>query len=805
MMKGMIRKFKSLKGLATYSDYTWDTAMEVTDDTSDQQKRFADINIIYGYNGSGKTSLSRLVRSWETGTPLPGINYKIELGEETPKHTITEQTPDAEGLYRVFNSDFIEENLFFRSVAADEQAHAAAFSVTMGEEAEAQRQRMETLKKKLGTPESEGLLYEQQNLQTHFNEVSISVATHTRGVTVILERLALDRQNGIKYNEQLRPDINYNVAALRKEIQEIQREGHTVLSEDEKQRLLQELQRRALPVLEACCIRHHSLAELAEKVMQIIRRPISGVGKLQELLQNAELSDWVEHGMELHADGICKCRFCGGELTRQRWQTLQGHFNRELNDLFADISDLDEALDEELAYRNRLDELHHHDMYLDFQEEWKTAVTDLQSTLKRREESLRHLKYLLARKKETPLLLIEDWYDCRDFEQEVAYYEDALSNVIEKINLYSQEIQEKHEQIRTKLRRNYIDEQLNKQHYHQLEELLHSSTVEKDNTEARLKDVNKEIEDTQKEWNQLRLQQLSETAAAEQINTYLKAFGYGFLSLQAEGESGISFSIMRHEERAHHLSEGESRIIAFCYFMAKLKELDTTEQKPVIWLDDPICSLDSNHIFNTYAFIRSELIDTQRFEQLFISTHNIEFLRYLTHLSGKKISSNRQYPNGVNYKKRYYMTEKYKHVSTLKPLPQYMENFVTQFNYLFGRIYRCANGDSLLEDGDLSDVATLQNVMRKFLEIYVSFHFPSGEHGDSHLQKSLQTIYGKNSGKEVYALLRICHEGSHMAGRLETAMEPPDAKALQEAAQLIIEGVKRYNPAQYEALVTSVS
>lgn len=126
-----------------------------------------------------------------------------------------------------------------------------------------------------------------------------------------------------------------------------------------------------------------------------------------------------------------------------------------------------------------------------------------------------------------------------------------------------------------------------------------------------------------------------EEKGALKVNEYLNNFfGHDFLTLQAKEETDnkIRFEIVRNGKKAHHLSEGECSLIAFCYFMAKLEDVETKGSKPIIWIDDPISSLDSNHIFFVYSLINAEIIAKQEFEQIFISTHNLDFLKYLKRL-----------------------------------------------------------------------------------------------------------------------------------------------------------------------------
>ena len=62
------------------------------------------------------------------------------------------------------------------------------------------------------------------------------------------------------------------------------------------------------------------------------------------------------------------------------------------------------------------------------------------------------------------------------------------------------------------------------------------------------------------------------------------------------------------------------------------KPINTNGKKPIIWIDDPISSLDSNHIFFMYSLISEKIALNKNFEQLFISTHNLDFLKYLKRL-----------------------------------------------------------------------------------------------------------------------------------------------------------------------------
>lgn len=77
--------------------------------------------------------------------------------------------------------------------------------------------------------------------------------------------------------------------------------------------------------------------------------------------------------------------------------------------------------------------------------------------------------------------------------------------------------------------------------------------------------------------------------------------------------------------------------------MTKLKELTPQQfSDTIVYIDDPISSLDANHIFQVTAAIREFFFHqvqangnfewTTQCKQLFVSTHNFEFLHLLREL-----------------------------------------------------------------------------------------------------------------------------------------------------------------------------
>src|SRR4051794_7557687 len=104
----MIHKIEHIKGFGVFADFKWPASLSGF-------KRF---NLVYGFNYSGKTTLSRAFRCFEQQRchfdfATAQVQFKNHDG------AIYElSAPPASSQIRVFNSDFVRENLGFDSGSA---------------------------------------------------------------------------------------------------------------------------------------------------------------------------------------------------------------------------------------------------------------------------------------------------------------------------------------------------------------------------------------------------------------------------------------------------------------------------------------------------------------------------------------------------------------------------------------------------------------------------------------------------------------------------------------------------------------
>lgn len=101
ILNQMIKKIKRIKNFGIFSDFS----------INNEVKDFQKYNLIYGWNYSGKTTLSRIFRCFEQRCIPPdfaGASFELIDADES---SISEQFLEIAHTVRVFNSDFVEDNL----------------------------------------------------------------------------------------------------------------------------------------------------------------------------------------------------------------------------------------------------------------------------------------------------------------------------------------------------------------------------------------------------------------------------------------------------------------------------------------------------------------------------------------------------------------------------------------------------------------------------------------------------------------------------------------------------------------------
>lgn len=788
----MISKISYIKNFAVFQDFNWDNL--VCDENGTVQS-FLKNNIIFGHNYSGKTTLSRIFRSLER-KELPdkydNPQFSIKINgvdiNETELETCTETI-------RVFNEDFVRENLAF--ITNPDDASIVPFAV-VGEGNVEITTKINDINDELGDEGREDghvktkLYKEQEDKVNAYQEAKKAYEEAKHSLDSKLRQKATgDREHSIKYTS-IYGMPNYTSAMLERDITETLSTSYKPLTKEEIQQKKEMVREEAKNNISEPKQLKISFEDINKMVRDLLSRTAGKSEKIEELVKDAALQKWVEHGMTLHQGKRTLCAFCGQEIHKNRWEKLEKHFDTEFAEvnkfLDAEYKELQElinevntcyALNKTEFYSNLSSDIN------SFTAKWETLKTNIISYLKTLQEQIED--------KRGKLFDSIDFKETKDFTRELEDIYATLTSIIQKNNEYTASITSKRKEAQTALRYDAVYEFAKTINYQQEIKKIESLKKTATKKEKELEDINKTINTKKEEIESLRQQINDEEKGAKKVNEYLTGFfGHQYLSLEAfkEGEDKpYRFTIVRDGKPAYHLSEGECSLVAFCYFMARLEDNITKGTQPIIWIDDPISSLDANHIFFIYSLIKDKIIyQAASYQQLFISTHNLNFLKYLKRL---RVSGNDQL--------RYLIINRRDDWSSISLMPKYMKEYVTEFNYLFKQIYDCATIENITDE-NYTIYYNFGNNARKFLELYLYYKYPNKmEEHDRYVK-----FFGSEDKIPTILIERINNEYSHLAAILERGETPVEVPEMKKDAQFILNTIKEKDNDQYNALLESI-
>ncbi|EGQ2325248.1 AAA family ATPase, partial [Campylobacter jejuni] len=733
-----ILKFNEIN-FGSYKNFKWGNNLE----------EFKTINIFYGRNYSGKTTLSRIARSFELKKHnedfLDG-NFKIKLedGSFLTQNDVINSNLDI----RVYNSDFVKENLNY---LYDKKGNIKGFK-SIGVEQKDIKESIEKRKEILKT-RNEKL----KDIQANRENIS---KTQQAKIKTLNEKL-IDKAKLVKSEPNLiKQGSNYDKRNLENDLIEIKDNINAyILNNEEQNQLIKILEdKEKQNIIFKNTFNKDNFQGIFTYSLKILEKEVI----IKENL-TSELRKWLEEGLEFHKEHSFtqQCKFCNNPLTLERIAWIENNIKDDSGEKEQIEKELKDLLDNFESYKLESKKLLLGIEYENFYSNYKDIFIGLKEQLgvsiaNYNEELLKIEKKLTKKKKDvfTPMKL----ENINDFSDEILQILNKIENLCKENNEYAKNLLSKQDEARKKLRLNEVakfakdsDCFAKQDEIKNLGQKLSNmqSTIETEKNE--INNYNLEIEKYKEKLSNL------ETSTSN-INKYLKSyFGHNMLELKVKkddkGQLNGEFEILRNGKQAKNLSEGECSLVAFCYFVASLEDAKTKDKNPIIWIDDPISSLDNNHIFFIFSLIEAKIakkIKDNKYSQLFISTHNLDFLKYLKSLTGYDKNDKKSFM---------YLIEKTNN-SDIKILPDYIRKYVTEFNYLFEQIFKNYNNTNITIDSYYS----LANNIRKFLDTYMYFKYPNND--------SLMTKYYIFFGEENAILInRVINEFSHLEN-IERAKMP---------------------------------
>lgn len=770
----MIKKLVSLKNFGLFADFKWDTTLP----------EFEQFNLIYGWNRSGKTTLSRVFSSCENKALAPNFKesqFEIELknGEKIQQDSINKVSL----AIKVFNHDFIEENFSFKE---SKSQHAIVY---IDSEAIKEQEKVDGLKK------------EYKHLEKNWGGKAIIEKRQKEILTSISSSIRTARSL-----TQYGPDkVNNKISD--KSIPYFDRAK--IIKDN---RILEELKNTIKNPVKNKITAYEFIdfADYYNTARKLLYKEIKAES-IPELKNDQVLNRWVGEGVELHQEkqNTEQCLFCKSSLPPNVWRSYLEHFNSNYQHFQEDIkkliSDLETNVLEEINLTKERFEKDLNNFYPEIKAQHQNVskggsqfLLILDSIKKTFEEILQSLQKKTRNPFSRPSCLYME-------SQWASHIQDTFKMYKTELNLLNSNIQ---------INNNYYDDHTKEieKYKQQLEEHFIAKGLEDgtfndlNNKLSKLNELDELIRSKQTTLNE---SYSNKSKAIQRINQHLRSFfGSEEIKLQYDSEE-TGYKIKRGDREAHHLSEAEKTAIAFSYFIAKTEEENFKIEKTIFFIDDPISSFDADFVYHSFCVIK------QHFKgclQLFISTHNFQFFNLIKEWFinkndriKKKNRENEQIQKPLS--SEFYMvtnefTENKLRKAQLIELDPTLKSYKSEYHFLFHLLKKFNNK----EQPSVEENYTVGNIARRFLEIFLDFKIPDSNDQSNKLSILIASI---NKGEtfieefEKDKVSQIINAFSHN-NESSSMVQHTSKNEIQSVIPILFKLIKKADPKHYEILEKQV-
>ncbi len=785
MLNLKIKKI-DIKTFGCYKDYLQYGQSGIGNDFNNDR-----VNIFYGRNYSGKSTYSKIFQSIELKT-LPAnygdIDFEIKLANQSIIKSNIIDSDDLPIDCKVFNQQFIDDNIYLHN---DNKLNS--FQISIGSDTNETLKRIEELRLNEVKPRDEQLLKiksdrakKQEKLKSSEDDLNSKLRT-----------------TASKIKNLKNPSV---VIGNRYDIRDIKEEFENQLSHfpiippsDDKEatdELNQKIEEAKIKILEENIDEPDKIdlvkfddsfnfLEFLEDTKNLLSKVISVSTILDEYKNDSEKINWIKQGVDIHGENPEKCIFCGNGINSEFIKNLKLAFSDELRSLERNLELQKEIIISEIQKLDTIQDINKDDYFKDSTSTITNINKDIRNIISNRKEVLKVLESRILDKQRDIFSKIEiddlNWIDFSEIQVEI---NSLYNSTIEQIEQFENRKQKSIDF----LRRYHLAKEFPVSEFTRLSQKVYQYQKDIEILNDEHNSLKKEKEKFENDISNLESSLKSEAEAVKRINIILQnSLAHSEISLKSnEAEEDIYFEVSRNDERAYNLSEGEKSLIAFAYYIARLESLSTEEKsKTILFIDDPISSLDDNNIFYIYNLIYC-LIEKKEFLQYFLSTHNLDFLKYTNRFSSQK---------------DYYLIEKLKQSeaepakSYIKRLPNHLKSKVTEFVFLFEQIYRVATDDET--EDNYSVFYNFPNNGRKFIETLLYFKYP--DYKKSNDEKIIM-FFGKENAPFIQ---RIHNEYSHGEDQFDRTRNPINTSEFKHDARIILGVLYQNDSEQFKSFLNN--
>lgn len=569
--------------------------------TLDDLRQF---NYIFGSNGTGKTTISRVIAdaafsttcrcAWQNGQPLKTV---------------------------VLNRDFVEKNFDqMRGVfTLGEKEKDTEDKIKAAKEQKVKEQeKLNNLSRTLGGDDGTGgkegeLAHHEGNAREKF-WVPVEKIKKEKKLVGALTGILNDKE---KCKQKILHEAEHNDAVL-KDLADLEKRAETIFGEAPTK------QSPYPTITDSAILTHESNPILKKKV---IGKEDVDIAAMIKRLGN---SDWVRQGLPYYEQNDQKCPFCQQSTTAQFTQSLKDYFDeafendtKAINELIAqyakDAGAVQSAVVGIIAAPGK---------FIDV-EKLKTQKAALDQTIAA--NTLR----LENKKKEPSQTVTLDSLTTLLADIE-AIINGANAEVVKHNKVVDNFATERQTLIAEVWRYVLNELDVDLKQYRENKEKIDKAIA---GIEKGIVDAEKRIDAKAKEIADLEKQATSIQPTINAINRTLKRFGFDSFSIADAGD-GKHYKLVRADgsDAKKTLSEGEKTFVVFLYFYHLIKgsflETGITEDRIVVF-DDPVSSLDGDVLFIVSSLIREVCENcrngVEHIKQVFVLTHNVYFHKEVTY------------------------------------------------------------------------------------------------------------------------------------------------------------------------------
>lgn len=680
----------SLRNVASYSDQF---------DTAFQPKK---INLIYGHNGTGKSTIARFLQS-----PTDSDYSHCHTTNNFPKSEVF-----------VYNEVFIDDNFYettpgvFTLSEANQTAEAAIINA---------QSELDKLSPKIATLTANSVKTQQEiePLQTALKE-------KIWAEKIKYERTALDYcLKGYKGGKDV---FFQQVVASTTSIEDTDTFENLSLDATE---LLKQEGVNPKSLLSTITLTFNSIESnpvLSEVIVG------SEDSYLSQLITELSNSDWVKLGIPHIKNSKSACPFCQ--------QNLPAHFEVDINTLFNDVynkkmDDITLLINEYEADANTLK-----DSFFDatFEDDYVTSDLQFQSAKNTLLQIIDANLIVIKTKKDNPSKPVALTTTIESVQ--------AVNNAIESIKVRTQAFNLKIENRETHL--NNIKNKfwaIVKRKYLTDIEFTKNAVKALESSYNSCKDETLLLQNIVGGYDRVIAENRAKTTnidmSVSNINKYMTMLGLEGFRIERELPNSNFYHLIRSNSKKIYktLSEGEKTLITFLYFIEVCKgsanqSSSVLYSNRIVVIDDPVTSLSHNYVYDIAAIIQHKLIEAG-FRQVFVLTHSLFFLHEMIKL--KDYCDDK--PLKQNYALFRVTKNKTSNISVITD-----KEIMNDYQSYWQIIKDCKNGKA--------NPLVLPNMMRNVLEYYFAF---------VHQKKDLRRILDKLGEEELEfrPLFRYINRHSH--------------------------------------------